>query len=222
VIDLHVHSLFSDGELLPSEIARRCEVNKLKVIAITDHADSSNLDFVIPRVVNVCKDINREWKITVVPGIELTHVPPHLLRKLSAKARELGAKILLVHGETLIESVAPGTNLEALKCDIDILAHPGLLTVEEAKLAKSNDIALELTTRHGHSLANGHVAKVAMSVGAKLVLNTDAHKVEELLDFSLATKVVRGAGLDAGELRVLLGNSQRILNKRVGGDARAT
>ena len=42
-IDLHMHSLFSDGELLPSEIARRAYVLGHEAIAITDHVDYSNI-----------------------------------------------------------------------------------------------------------------------------------------------------------------------------------
>ena len=41
-IDLHTHSLFSDGVLLPSEMLRRAETLGYAAMAITDHA--SNLD----------------------------------------------------------------------------------------------------------------------------------------------------------------------------------
>ncbi len=50
MIDLHTHSLFSDGVLVPSELVRRAVMKGYEVIAITDHADASNLDFTIPRV----------------------------------------------------------------------------------------------------------------------------------------------------------------------------
>ena len=42
-IDLHMHSLFSDGELLPSELARRALKLNHEAIAITDHVDYSNI-----------------------------------------------------------------------------------------------------------------------------------------------------------------------------------
>ena len=51
MIDLHTHSLFSDGELLPSELIRRAYITGYTALAITDHVDSSNIDFVIPRIV---------------------------------------------------------------------------------------------------------------------------------------------------------------------------
>ena len=43
MIDLHTHSLFSDGALVPSEHVRRVEVLGYEAIAITDHADDSNI-----------------------------------------------------------------------------------------------------------------------------------------------------------------------------------
>ncbi len=46
-IDLHTHSLISDGVLLPSELLRRAEALGHKALAITDHADASNLAHII-------------------------------------------------------------------------------------------------------------------------------------------------------------------------------
>jgi predicted metal-dependent phosphoesterase TrpH len=43
-IDLHVHSFLSDGALLPSELLRRVVVKGYRAIAITDHADASNME----------------------------------------------------------------------------------------------------------------------------------------------------------------------------------
>ncbi|MBU0568517.1 histidinol phosphate phosphatase domain-containing protein [bacterium] len=213
MIDLHTHSLFSDGELLPSELVRRAKVIGCQAIAITDHADSSNLDFVLPRMVKVCEDLNREGEILVIPGIELTHVPPSALPDLVKEARRLGAKIVVVHGETIVEPVAPGTNKEALLCDIDILAHPGLLTKEEAQLAGERDIFLEITTRRGHSLTNGHVAKLAKEAGANLVLNTDAHSPEDLISDQMREKIALGAGLTPSDVKRLEENARKLVEK---------
>src|SRR5210317_1712718 len=105
MIDLHTHSIFSDGELIPAEHLRRVESLGYEAIAITDHADSSNMDFIIPRIVKVAADLNRYASTLLIPGIELTHVPPEMFGDLTAKARELGAKIVVAHGETVVEPV---------------------------------------------------------------------------------------------------------------------
>ena len=113
-IDLHMHSLFSDGELLPSELARRALVLGHEAIAITDHVDYSNIN-TIPEISAAIDDINNNWDITVVLGAEITHAPVESIPDLADKARELGAKIVVVHGETLNEPVVEGTNFAAVK-----------------------------------------------------------------------------------------------------------
>lgn len=211
MIDLHTHSLLSDGVLLPSELARRAEEKGIDVLAITDHVDTSNIDFVIPRIIKVCDELNKVIGIKLIPGCELTHIPPNLISELASRARTMGAKIIIVHGESFIEPVAKGTNLFALKSDIDILAHPGLLTQQEAELAKSQNIALEITTRAGHSLSNAYVVKMAQKVGAKLVLNSDAHQIEDIIDIEFAKKVAKGAGIE--DFHLLLANSKEIVER---------
>ena len=75
MIDLHTHCFFSDGELVPAEHLRRVEVLGYEAIAITDHADSSNIDFIVPRILKAAQDMNRFSDTRLLAGIELTHVP---------------------------------------------------------------------------------------------------------------------------------------------------
>ncbi len=196
MIDLHTHTIFSDGQLIASELARRAEVRGLTAIGITDHGDLSNFDFIIPRIVLVAAQLNSVLSIRVIPGIEITHVPPALIGESVQKARNLGACIVIVHGETIVEPVAPGTNAAAIAAGADILAHPGLITEEDVKAARSRQVLLEITARKGHSLTNGHVARLARDYGARLVINTDSHGPADLIDAETAECVVRGAGLD--------------------------
>ena len=200
MFDLHCHSLFSDGELIPSELVRRVEVMGYKAIAITDHVDSSNLDFIIPRLIKVAKDINRYSPTKLIPGVELTHVHPDLIAPVTKEARHLGAAVLICHGETIVEPVCPGTNRAAIEAGIDILAHPGLISVEDVKLAARNGIFLEISGRKGHSFTNGHVAKLAKVHGAKLIINSDAHAPEDFMSAERSRKVGLGAGLKSEEV----------------------
>lgn len=213
MIDLHTHSLFSDGELIPSELVRRVETLGYAAVAITDHADSSNLDHIIPRIVQVAQDLNNVQPVKVIPGIELTHVPPNLIGVLVKRARELGAKLVLIHGETIVEPVAPGTNRAGLDAGADIIAHPGLLSPDETRMAAEKGIFLEITARKGHSLANGHVARLAAEMGAKLLLNSDGHSPGDFMSERFARKVVEGAGLLPDSLSQLLANARSHLEK---------
>lgn len=211
MIDLHSHSIFSDGVLIPSELARRAQVLGIKALAITDHGDASNLDFIIPRIVAVAEELNAFNGIKIIPGIELTHVPPSRIAALAQKARSLGAKIIVVHGETIAEPVAPGTNQAALDADIDILAHPGLITDQEAAKAAEKGICLEISARKGHSLTNGHVAKTAKKHGAKMVLNTDSHEPSDLITVEFAGRVALGAGLGPEDFDDMQKNARALL-----------
>jgi histidinol phosphatase-like PHP family hydrolase len=200
MIDLHTHSTFSDGELIPSELVRRAVVKGYKAIAITDHADFTNIEHILSCMKNI-KPLGDDYDIRVFTGVELTHVPPGKIPRLVEKARLLGAEIIVVHGETIVEPVPEGTNHVAVTLDIDILAHPGLITKEDVELAQDNDIALEITTRCGHNRTNGHVARAAREAGASLIVNTDTHAPEDLITDEMAFKVAIGAGLDEKSAR---------------------
>lgn len=213
MIDLHTHSIFSDGALIPAELVRRYEYYGYNAIAITDHADQSNIDFIIPRIVKVSETLNRAQSVTVIPGIEITHVPPLLIPDLVKQARDLGARIVVLHGETVAEPVAPGTNMAGIESGVDILAHPGLITTEEAKLAAKKNVYIEITARAGHSITNGHVAKIAQTAGAKMILNSDCHEPGNIMSEDFARKVVTGAGFSDDSLSVFLSNSRILLNK---------
>lgn len=216
MIDLHTHSLYSDGELIPAELWRRAQVKGYRFLAITDHVDASNFEMVFNFLKTAALSLNRGEPPYLIPGLEFTHLPPSQIAPLAAQARTLGVPLIVVHGETLAEPVAPGTNRAALLADIDILAHPGLITPEEAALARDRGIVLEISTRKGHSLANGHVAQVARQVGAGLILNTDSHSPGDLVNRKQAERIAQGAGLSPAEVQTLFTNSEA-LARRVAG-----
>ncbi|HDI45842.1 MAG TPA: histidinol phosphate phosphatase domain-containing protein [Candidatus Omnitrophica bacterium] len=183
MIDLHTHTLLSDGALIPSELVRRAMVKGYEIIGLTDHVDSSNIDFVLPRLIKVASDLNKVWgeKIKVIPGVELTHVPLQLVPELITYARNQGNVLVIVHGESPVEPVIEGTNEVAIESGADILAHPGWIDENLARLAKRNGVYLELTARNGHNKANKHVLEIARCTEAPLVFNTDAHEPDDLM-----------------------------------------
>lgn len=213
MIDLHTHSLLSDGVLLPSELVRRAEAKGYTAIAITDHVDFSNIDFVIPRIVKTCKILNRYCKIKSIPGIEITHVPPQSIKGLVKFARKKGAKIVIGHGETISEPVLPGTNRAFIKAGVDILAHPGMISAEDIKLARSKGVFLEITTRKNHSKTNKRLIGMALKCKAKLVLNTDAHSPEDLVDDKKRKKFLTSLGVRKRDLHMIIMSSDILAKK---------
>ena len=200
--DFHTHSLLSDGELLPAELARRYSCKGYRAVAIADHVDASNVEPVVLGIVRGAEQWNEaaETELRLIPAAEITHVPPSQVPSLVSKARQLGAKIIVVHGETLVEPVAAGTNRAAIEGGADILAHPGLISEQEALLAARKGVSLEITARAGHCLTNGHVARAASEAGAALVINSDAHVPGDIPGPELAGRVGLGAGLSPHEL----------------------
>jgi putative hydrolase len=212
--DFHTHSLFSDGELLPMELIRRAAVADHRAVAITDHASFSNIEWIVKHVAKDCAKADT-WGIEAIPGVEITHVPAAHLDEAVKLARSAGAELVVVHGETPAEPVESGTNRAAASnAEVDILAHPGMISEEDSGLAEANGVYLEITCRKGHSLANGHVARVAEATGAKLLVNTDLHGPEDLSTMASATSVARGAGLGSDAVReALVTNAETLLRK---------
>lgn len=218
ICDFHMHSFFSDGELLPSEIVRRTYILNNRVIAITDHADISNMKSIINKLILASDFVSKYYSdFILIPGVELTHVPPKSIPALAKEAKNYGARIVVVHGETPVEPVNPGTNFAACQCpDVDILAHPGMISEDAVSSAKDNDIFLELSYRGGHCLGNGRVAKLAKELGAKLLVNSDAHDIGDHLSPETALAVARGAGLSESDAEAVLFKNPEILLKRIG------
>ncbi|HUH79405.1 MAG TPA: histidinol phosphate phosphatase domain-containing protein [Methanoregula sp.] len=209
--DLHTHTILSDGEMLPIELIRRMAVTGYTTVAITDHVDASNTVSVLSTLVRV-RESAHLFGVDLLCGVEITHVPPAQIADLARTARGAGADIVVVHGESPVEPVAPGTNRAACGCgDVSVLAHPGMITVEEAEIAQQNNVALEITSRGGHNRTNGHVACIARKAGCRLVVNSDAHAPHDILDKRAKFLVARGAGLTGAECRDVLSLNARDL-----------
>ena len=219
--DFHTHSFFSDGALLPMELIRRAQFNGYTAMAITDHASASNIEELVEKIARDCALAWDEWGFRVLPGVELTHCPPRAIAGLAARAKRAGAKIVVIHGETLVEPVPPGTNRASVECpDVDILGHPGLLTEEEAALAAQNAVFLELTSRRGHCLGNGNTVVLGRAAGAKFLINSDTHSPGDLHTEAFARTIALGAGLTPEEADTALFGSPELLLARVGAEVR--
>ncbi|MFY9800692.1 MAG: histidinol phosphate phosphatase domain-containing protein [Methanoregula sp.] len=202
--DLHTHSILSDGEMLPTELIRRMAVLGYTTVAIADHVDSSNVTSVIESLDRV-RESAQIFGVTLLCGVEITHVPPSQIPDLAKKAKSVGADIVVVHGETTVEPVAGGTNHAACGCKyVNVLAHPGLITIEDALLAARNGVALEITSRGGHNRTNGHVVQVGREAACQLVVDSDAHAPHDLLDERAKFVVAKGAGLTDAECKEVI------------------
>ena len=53
--------------------------------------------------------------VTVLCGVEITHVPPPLISQARGPGQGGRAQLVVVHGETIVEPVEVGTNLAAIE-----------------------------------------------------------------------------------------------------------
>lgn len=216
--DFHSHSIFSDGALLPAALIREAEIRGHLALAITDHVDASNIEDVIKSLVHFGKEMKGKLPIKFFPGVEISYVKPEFIPEYCKKARKLGAKVIVVHGQSPVEPVYEGTDHVAVKQKglVDILAHPGnSLTEEDALLAAKNGVFLEITSRRGHREGNRHVAEMARKTGAKLLINTDSHSESDLLTYDQALLVAKEAGLSDPEAKLALTDNPLELIRRI-------
>jgi histidinol phosphatase-like PHP family hydrolase len=213
LIDLHTHTFFSDGVLSPSELVYRYKNRGCEAIALTDHIDYSNMDFIINSISQAAPKLSQFYGLDVIVGAELTYVPPADIDNMVKQVRAAGAKIVVVHGETAAEEVPPGTNMAAVNAKCDILAHPGHLTDDVAGIAKENGVCIELTTRAGHNQTNKEVFAVAHRNNCDIVLNTDTHMPENMLDESKIDYVMNQCGIDSSYYEIFRENSLKLVEK---------
>lgn len=200
MIDLHAHTCFSDSAMTPATAVRYARLAGYRAVALTDHADASNMECILRQALPMGRQYGLYAGIEIFVGVELTHVPPALIPDAIREARALGAQLVVVHGQSLADAVETGTNLAAIEGGADILAHPGLLTAEDAAYAAERGVLLEITTRPAHALSNGHVTITARAAGARLVLNNDAHRKEDFVSAEKRRAVALGAGLTPAEI----------------------
>ena len=215
--DFHSHTFHSDGVLSPLELIRRAAVKGYTGIAITDHTGPGSMARIIQEVGADCGLARSRWKVKAIPGVELTHLPAAAIDEVAAKAKKLGARLVVVHGESPVEPVEEGTNLAAARSrHVDILAHPGHMTPEVALEAARNGVFIEITTRRGHSITNAHVAKTALKAGALMLLNSDTHDEDDLLTDTIAGDTLRQAGINGRQLKEILESNPLKLLQRIG------
>jgi histidinol phosphatase-like PHP family hydrolase len=216
VHDFHTHTLLSDGVLTPIELIRRAAVVGYAALGISDHSGAGGLERRIEEAAEDCRLARERWHFPAYAGVELTHVPASAIAELAVRARRAGAAYVIVHGETPVEPTEAGTNLAAASCpQVDILAHPGAITLAEAALAAENGVFLEITAKSGHCLGNGAVAAAARESGARLLLGSDTHLPEQLLTPGFAEKVLLGAGLSREELESIMRDGPAEMLERI-------
>lgn len=202
--DFHSHTTLSDGTLSMEDMVSAAERRGYEVYAITDHARGGDPDYLdtVTAVRDGVERLNGETAIRLLAGVELTDFEPGQIAEAARRVRRAGAQVVVVHGECLVLDVLPGTNAAAARCaDVNILAHPGLLSDDDAQAALRHGVYVEISARHGADYANGHVYRVARRHGTGVVVDSDAHDEAGLLSRAKVDALLRGAGAPPAYVR---------------------
>jgi putative hydrolase len=216
-VDFHSHSYLSDGETSATDMWNEAEALDHRALALTDHLSLEDPKPLLDRLHREAEAWDGKGFLPIV-GVELTKIPPRRIAEVARASRKLGAEIVIVHGETIVENVPNGTNHAALESGVvDVLAHPGLLDPRDAALARANSVVLEISARRGHSYCNGHVVRLALEAGADLVVDSDAHDPGQLVRMETAQRIARGAGVPEDRLERVLSTTPAELVRRIRG-----
>lgn len=209
--DFHIH--VGDGYLLPAEAMRLARLNGYKAVGLLVRADGATLALLLPWLLQFSRHYSLYSGVEAFAGVELVHIPPALMPEAVAEARSLGAALVVAHGETMDGTAECGTNHAAIDAGVDILAHPGLLTHEDAAFAAERGVLLELTTAPVHCLANAHVAAMAKEYGCGMVFGGNVKQIFDFASQELRNNALKGACLTQDDFSVLKACQEELLQR---------
>jgi DNA polymerase (family X) len=208
--DLHMHSTWSDGGHSIEEMAKECIARGYKYMAITDHSQYLKVaNGLTPerlrKQIEEVRELNKKFDdFTILTGIEMDILPDGSLDFEDDLLAELDIVIASIHSSFSqpTEKIMERLKTALVNGNVDVIAHPTgrLIGRREGysvdidlliKLAKETNTALELNANPNRlDLASEHLRK-AQDEGVKIVINTDAHKVDTLEHMEIGVTAAR-------------------------------
>lgn len=213
--DLHAHSTWSDGVMELEEMAAAARARGYQYMAVCDHSQSlrvaNGLDVErLRRQAHQIADLNQEFDdFRLLSGIEVDILADGSLDLPDDVLAERDVVVASIHtgfrqeGERLTQRV-----LQAMQNEhVDIIGHPtGRLLgrrdpyeidMEQViEMAAKTGTALEINSSPDRLDMNDIYARWAREAGVKVVINTDAHSLEEMDNMQLGVNVGRRAWLE--------------------------
>jgi DNA polymerase (family 10) len=197
--DLQVHTTYTDGANDPAEMIEAAHRRRYEYVAITDHTKAVRVARGLTRgqFHRQFKEIDRLQKrfsdITILKGAEVDILDDGTLDLDDATLAELDIVIAAVHSKfNLSRSALTKRIIRALRHrHVQILAHPTGRLIgrrepypldfdEIVKAAADHGVALEINAQPERLDLDEVHARAAHQAGVRLVIGTDAHRVEEL------------------------------------------
>lgn len=205
-----MHSTWSDGAHSIEEMVEACRKRGYRYMAITDHSQFLKVaNGLTPERIRQqreeIKKLNEKYDdITILSGIEMDILPDGRLDYDDELLKEMDIVIASIHSsfsqsrEKIMERLRNALE----NVHVDIIAHPTgrLIGRREGydvdmdmliELAKETNTVLELNANpHRLDLSYENLRK-AQDAGVKIVINTDAHKIDTLTHMEIGAAAAR-------------------------------
>ncbi|HJX02125.1 MAG TPA: PHP domain-containing protein [Candidatus Humimicrobiaceae bacterium] len=212
--DLHVHSIWSDGLISLSNMIEKIKKFRYEYIAISDHTTSNyygrGLDAErLQRKTNYIERLKsrfKDFRILLGSEIDIRRVdkfdyPDDIIKKMDIAFGSIHSSFLNAREENTARAISAVKNKY-----IDFVAHPtGVVFGNRAPYfididrlieeAARNNKALEINSYFLRMDLNEQNVRKAGKMGVKLVINTDAHRPNNMDMIRLGVDIARRAGL---------------------------
>lgn len=191
--DIHVHTNYTDGKNAVREYCQRAVQNNLEAIAFTEHV-RKNLNYSFDNFLRDIENAKKEFpQLAVSSGCEAKVLS--IQGELDAPQDILAQCDIVIGVFHSFKHRDKESYLVALRAmlrnpSVDIWGHPTLFTkkhniiLEEKELNEIIDVCIEndvLIERNlKHDVPDAYFTGLALKRGAKFIIGSDAHSVEEL------------------------------------------
>jgi DNA polymerase (family X) len=197
--DLHMHTTWSDGAHSLQEMVEACRAKGYQYMAITDHsqylkvANGLNTERLLKQREEI-KKLNEKYDdILILSGIEMDILPDGSLDFEDDLLAQMDFVIASIHSafSQPVEKIMDRLKNALMNPHVDLIAHPTGRKIGRREgypvdidslisLAKETNTALELNANPNRLDLAAEYLKKAQEAGVKIMINTDAHRMETL------------------------------------------
>jgi DNA polymerase (family 10) len=217
--DLHSHTIASDGHNTIEEMARAARERGYSYLAITDHSASHGFgDEVSPeqlaRQIELVKEVDARLQgITLLAGSEVNIMPDGSLDYEDELLGQLDWVIASVHTAFAIgEQAMTERMIAAIEHPlVDAIGHPTGRLLERREpyavdlnavfeAAARTQTMLEINANPDRRDLSDVNARAAAAAGVRIVINSDAHRIDTLQNMRWGVATARRAWLERGDV----------------------
>jgi DNA polymerase (family 10) len=217
--DLHCHTTLSDGHDTLEEMVEAARKRGYSYLAVTDHSSSHGFgndvqaDALLERVAQVRELDPRTNRMKVLAGSEVNIGPDGDLDYDDEVLAELDWVVASVHtsfrmgAERMTRRIVRAIEHPLVDCighltgRLLLKREPYDLEIEPIfEAAAANGTMIEINSSPRRRDLNERHARIAAEAGVKIVINTDAHRVETLGNMQYGVATARRAGLTAEQI----------------------